>query len=186
MKRFTIVCVSLFILLTSAGCQSSNVEELSLEIENLKKENDLLKSELKEAIDERDKLIEEIEGSKAVPSGKEEEVLVEVVDKINKPKDVDNWILDDRVNFHISISNNSKKDIREIQGVLDIKNTSGVSILRTELELSGEIIKVGETFINKDTFIKINEYKNQDLRLYRAEHDDLRYTYKINKIIYTE
>lgn len=187
MKRIIIVCVSLLVLLTLVGCQSNNTEELSLEIENLQKENDLLKSELKDVMEERDKLKAEMEDSKTnINGGNEEEVLVEIVNKINKPKDVDNWILDDRVNFHISITNNTKKDIREIQGVLDVKNMSGVSILRDDIDLTGNIIKSGETFINKDTSIKINEYKNEDLRLYRADHDDLSYTYRINKIIYTD
>ena len=187
MKKNILICVSLLILFLLPGCQSDNSEDLSLKLEALEKENNLLKSELKEMTKERDKLkAEKEELEKSTNEISEEEVLIEVVDKINMPKDIDKWILDDRVNFHISIRNNSKKDIREIEGVLDVRNESAISILRMDCNLGGHIIKAGEKFVNKDTFLKINEYKNEDTRLYKADHADLNYTYTIKKIIYTD
>lgn len=187
MKKTILICMSLLILLTLPGCQSDNTEDLSLQVENLQKENDLLKSELKTVTRERDKLKAEKEArEKDTNDINEELVLIEVINKINKPKDVDNWILDDRVNFHVSITNNYKKDIKKIQGVLDVKNMSGVSILRFDCDFAGHTIKSGERFINKDTVLKINEYINEDMRLYRTNHEDLNYTYTINQIIFTD
>lgn len=186
MKKIIIICVSLLLFILPA-CQSNNTEDLFLEVENLQNEIDLLKAELEEVTKERDKLKAENEGLENNGSHIDKEgVLVEVVNKINKPKDESNWVFDDRVNFHISITNNSNKDIKKIEGVLDIKSISEVSILRFDCDLTGDPIKSGETFINKDTLLKINKYVSQDLKVYNTDHDDLIYTYKINKIIFTD
>lgn len=187
MRKIIVIFISLLILFILPGCEKNNEDDLSSQLENLEKENELLKSELEKVTRERDKLKaekEELEDN--INDTNEELVLVEVIDKINKPKDVDNWILDDSVVFHISITNNYKKDIREIQGVLDIKNTSGVNILRLDTDFTGHIIKSGERFINKDTVLKINQYINEDKRLYNSNHGDLNYTYTIKQIIFSD
>ena len=67
MKKNILICVSLLILFLLPGCQSDNSEDLSLKLEALEKENNLLKSELKEMTKERDKLKaekEELEAAK--------------------------------------------------------------------------------------------------------------------------
>lgn len=187
MRKIIVIFISLLILFILPGCEKNNEDDLSSQLENLQKENELLKSELEKVTRERDKLKaekEELEDN--INDTNEELVLVEVIDKMNKPKDVDNWILDDSVVFHISITNNYKKDIKEIQGVLDIKNTSGVNILRLDTDFTGHIIKSGERFINKDTVLKINQYINEDKRLYNSNHGDLNYTYTINQIIFSD
>lgn len=187
MKKIIIICVLLLILFTLLGCQGDSTEELSLQVKKLQDEIKLLEIELKEVKRERDRLKAEIVEQEDNSNDVNKELLIiEVVDKINRPKDVDNWILDNSVNFHISITNNYKKDIREIRGELNIKTTAGVSILRFDCDLRGHIISSGETFTNKDTVFKINEYVNEDMRLYRTDHDDLKYTYKINEIIFTD
>lgn len=187
MRKIIVIFISLLILFILPGCEKNNEDDLSSQLENLEKENELLKSELEKVTRERDKLKaekEELEDN--INDTNEELVLVEVIDKINKPKDVDNWILDDSVVFHISITNNYKKDIKEIQGVLDIKNNSGVNILRLDTDFTGHTIKSGERFINKDTVLKINQYINEDKRLYNSNHGDLNYTYTIKQIIFSD
>ncbi len=186
MKKTTLIFVSLLVLLSLTACQSKDSQDLSLEIGKLQKEIDLLKAELEVVKKERDKLKAENEESVNKDNQVEEEVLVKVVDKIKIAKDTNNRVFNDRVNFHMSITNNLKKDIKEIQGVLDIKTMSKVSILRFECDLAGDPIKAGETFINKDTLLEINQYISSDIRLYKTEHADLNYTYKINKIIFTD
>lgn len=185
MKRVIIICLSLLILLGLPACQKDNSQDLSLEVDSLQKEIDLLKSELEKVKKERDRLKLESQESE---NGDDEidKVLIEVVNKINKSKDTDRGIFNDRINFHISITNNLEKDIKEIQGVLDIKTMSNVSILRFDCDLTGDPIKPGERFINKDTLLEINQYISSDIRLYKTEHGDLNYTYKINKIIFTD
>lgn len=189
MRKITLICISLLILFILPGCEEGSTEDLTLEIEKLKEENELLKTELEEVTKERDALMEEKEYTEDGSTEKEveaEELVVEVINKVNISKSTSDRLFNDRVNFHIKITNNFKKDIQEIQGVLDIKDSYGVGIIRFKGNLKGEPIEAGSTVINKDTMLSINEYISEDLKVYRTDHEDLDYTYKINKIIFTD
>lgn len=189
MKKIILICISLLILFILPGCEEGSTEDLTLEIEKLKEENELLKTELEEVTKERDALMEEKEYTEDGSTEKEveaEELVVEVINKVNISKSTSDRLFNDRVNFHIKITNNFKKDIQEIQGVLDIKDSYGVGIIRFKANLKGEPIETGSTVINKDTMLSINEYISEDLKVYRTDHEDLDYTYKINKIIFTD
>ena len=192
MKR-SIIYILLITLLTLTGCQGSTSGDLSDKVDKLQNEINLLKSELEEVKKEKNEMQSEkeyaesqLEEIKEEEELKEDEVLVQVVNKTNIAKDTNNWIFSDSVNFHISIVNNSEKDIKGIQGLVDVQDMFGVSILKVACDLTGNTIKSGETFINKEMSLEINQFMDDHIKVYTTDFDDLNMIYTIKQIMFTD
>lgn len=192
MKR-SILYILLLTVLILTGCQAGASEGLSEKVDKLQNEVNVLKSELEQVKKEKNKIQSEkeyaesqLEEIKEEEELKEDEVLVQVVNKTNVPRDSNNWIFSDSVSLHISIVNNSEKDIKGIQGSIDIQDMFGVTILKMGCDLTGNIINSGETFINKEMSFEINEYMDDHLKFYTTDFDDLNMIYTINQIMFTD
>lgn len=62
----------------------------------------------------------------------------------------------------------------------------GENIIKVQCDLTGDTIKTGETFINKDMSMEINPYIDTNLKLYTTDFDDLIFDYIITKVMYTD
>ena len=129
-------------------------EELESQLEAMTKERDSLKSEL----DTLKANIEEAEKETTVQDG-DVTVLVTVT-----PKNPDQWIFSNYVNFVFSITNNTAKDIQGIQGELNISDLFGAEIMTVGCDFTGETITAGATITNDDLSFECNEFIHETIQ----------------------
>ena len=154
-------------------------EELESQLEAMTKERDSLKSEL----DTLKANIEEAEKETTVQDG---DVTVLVTDKTVTPKNPDQWIFSNYVNFVFSITNNTAKDIQGIQGELNISDLFGAEIMTVGCDFTGETIAAGATITNDDLSFECNEFIDEHMKLYNEEYKDLKFTYVVKQIVFTD
>ena len=154
-------------------------EELESQLEAMTKERDSLKSEL----DTLKANIEEAEKETTVQDG---DVTVLVTDKTVTPKNPDQWIFSNYVNFVFSITNNTAKDIQGIQGELNISDLFGAEIMTVGCDFTGETIAAGATITNDDLSFECNEFMDEHMKLYNEEYKDLKFTYVVKQIVFTD
>ncbi|MCT4597819.1 MAG: hypothetical protein N4A50_08110 [Vallitalea sp.] len=53
-------------------------------------------------------------------------------------------------------------------------------------DLVGNTIKPDETIINKDLGLDINEFMNDDVKVYSTDYSDLKFIYNVNKIMFAD
>ena len=154
-------------------------EELESQLEAMTKERDSLKSEL----DTLKANIEEAEKETTVQDG---DVTVLVTDKTVTPKNPDQWIFSNYVNFVFSITNNTAKDIQGIQGELNISDLFGAEIMTVGCDFTGETIAARATITNDDLSFECNEFIDEHMKLYNEEYKDLKFTYVVKQIVFTD
>lgn len=137
--------------------------------------------------DESDDIQEEEPIKKNIKKPKKsDKVLVEIIDKIDIPADIDNFEFNHRVNFGIEITNKTSKNIKGIQGILNINDLFGEPIMRVSCDLVGEIIESNKATINYDMGMSINEYIPKQLKVYNLDYDDLTFEYETLKIVFED
>jgi hypothetical protein len=200
MKRFIYCALAILLTLALTACQKNNSAELEQQISSLQKEKDSLTNELAavkteksqaqterdSAIAERDNIKQQMEDSVKEKEVQASDVSVTFVDKVNHAKNKDNYEFSDRVNFHINIKNNTAKDIKGIQGVVDIQDLFGVTILSVNCDLVGDTIKPNQSILNKDLGMDINEFMDDHVKLYTTDYKDLKFVYTTKKIVFTD
>ena len=87
-------------------------------------------------------------------------------DKGVVPKDSNKWIFSNYVTFVFDLTNNSDKPIKGVQGVLHIMDLFGSSIMDVRCDFTGHTIQPGETYTNKDLSYEVNEFNDEDMKLY--------------------
>lgn len=154
-------------------------EELESQLEAMTKERDSLKSEL-------DTLKANIEEAEKETTVQDDDVTVLVTDKTVTPKNPDQWIFSNYVNFVFSITNNTAKDIQGIQGELNISDLFGAEIMTVGCDFTGETIAAGATITNDDLSFECNEFIDEHMKLYNEEYKDLKFTYVVKQIVFTD
>lgn len=114
------------------------------------------------------------------------DVIVEVTGKTSKPADINNWEYEDWVGFTLSVSNNTDKVIKGIQGTLEINDIFGEKIMRLNADLLGITINQGETVVIDDMGYGVNPFINEDVLIYELEYEDLKFNYIIKKIAFED
>lgn len=206
MKKALLLITSLLCFLT--GCNNSKselslqsqvddlysqIEELNAQLKQVQKEKDdvidensKLNDQLSKIKSERDSLKAEIETAKKEVTVEEGDVTVKVVDKVNIPQNVDNWQFYSYSMFYINITNNTDKPVKGIQGYLDVKDMFGVSICKFSCDLTGFELSKGQSTTIKDKGLRINEYKNNDVKIYNAKFEDLMFEFEVNAIVFSD
>lgn len=113
-------------------------------------------------------------------------VKIVVADKTVTPKDADNWIFSNYVNFVFNITNNSNKAIKGIEGILTVNDLFGKKILDIGCDFTGHTIKLGETYTETDMRFECNEFIQEHMKLFNTDYSDLKFQYNITKIIYID
>lgn len=112
-------------------------------------------------------------------------IKVNVLDKKNIAKDIYNGRFSPRVQFIIEVSNNSDKDIKGVSGVLKIKDLFGKDIISSECDFTGQIITVGSSATFSDLGMDINEFIDDNNKLYNENYSDLMFEYKVKSVVYS-
>jgi len=110
---------------------------------------------------------------------------VEITNKYNLPKNYDARRYSDRVEFDIKVTNYGTKSIRGIQGVLDIQDMFGKSIKSLNCDLTQQTIGANQYHTYKGLGWDINQFKNEDTKIYNSDYDTLIFVYTVNQVIYS-
>ncbi len=116
----------------------------------------------------------------------EKYVKVFVSDKINTPKDINNWIFSNYVNIIFELTNNSEKPIKGIEGFLTVKDLFGKEILTCGCDFTGINIQPSDTITVDNLSYECNEFLDTDNQFYTTDYEDLKFEYKIESIVYTD
>ncbi|HHU32698.1 MAG: hypothetical protein ACOX1Y_13225 [Zhaonellaceae bacterium] len=186
-----VYCLTLFVLLISlliSGCSSDQekIAKLEKQIAELQEQVNTLQTNYAKVNAENEALKVQLEEETGQGILGEEDVVITVIDKINIPANTDKWQFNDLVRLHISITNNTNKDIKGIKGVLHFKDMFGVSILRSQCDLTGYTIKAGETCVNEDMTLEINNFMDDHVKIYNTRYEDLIFEYKVQQIMFTD
>lgn len=176
------MCISLAACSNSSSNQQSNkpsYEELETQLQTVTEERDLIKSEL-------DALKAEVEAFKEETTVQSGDVTVLVTDKTVTPKNTDQWIFSNYVNFSFSITNNTEKDIQGIQGELKVSDLFGAEILTVGCDFTGQNFAAGETITNDELSFECNEFMSDHMKLYSEDYKDLKFAYTVKQIVFTD
>lgn len=131
--------------------------------------------------EELNSLKEEYESARS-----EQYVKVIVTSKSVTPKDTDKWIFSYYVNFVFSITNNSDKSIQGVEGRLIAYDLFGKEILSMGCDFTGTTIAPGETYIETGLAYECNEFRDSDMKLYNTDFNDLKFSYEVLSVVYTD
>lgn len=178
MKKLLLI---LLIILGTTACVKQE------EFDNLKKENETLKGQLAQTTAENETLKKDLITYKAAFEEKQKvekfnnEVSVKVVNKTSRNGNYGTKI----VEIKTGVTNNSTKDIKGIQGSLEIKDMFGVNIKGANLNFTGTTIKTGKTHFETARF-KANPFISEDMKVFDEKFEDLIFEYTVLKVIFTD
>ena len=164
---------------TASQADKPSYEELETQLEAITKERDSLKSEL-------DTLKADIEEKEKETTVQDGDVTVLVTDKTVTPKNTDQWIFSNYVNFVFSITNNTEKDIQGVQGELHISDLFGAEIMTVGCDFTGETIAAGATITNDDLSFECNEFMDEHMKLFNEDYKDLKFNYIVKQIVFAD
>lgn len=127
-----------------------------------------------------------IEDKPSEKSMKTQKVTVKVTDKQNLDINYNVGRYSPRVEFTFEVHNNTSKEIKGVQGILIIKDLFGVDIMSSGLDFTGQSIGVNESITVSDMGIDVNQFNDEEVKIYNTKFDDLIFEYEINSIIYSD
>lgn len=114
----------------------------------------------------------------------QDKAFVNVIEKINIPKDIYAGRYSDFINITIQATNNTQSSIRGIQGTLYVYDIFGANIISNECDLTGQTIYSGQTVTYSDYRLEVNQFRNEHLKFYNTDFQDLKFRYEIKQIVY--
>ena len=212
MRQKLYILLACLVILPLAGCgiapvaADSSTVELIAKIEALEKQVDELQSENNRLVTENAKAISgneqttdvekppapELESETEPETGNNSEpepapdVVVTFTGKKNIQTDVRNGIYSDRVEFSIEVKNNTDSEIRGIQGVADIQDMFGISILKLNCDLVGETLLAGDVAYYNNLGIDVNQFIDSNVKVYTTDYNDLKFVYTVNQIVFAD
>lgn len=113
-------------------------------------------------------------------------VSIVVTDKINLPKDIMTGRISDAIQLTINVENKSDKAIKGIQGVLTVNDLFDKKINSFSCEFTGQTIAAGSTATFDDLGMDVNQFLEDEVKLFNENFSDLKFSYKIGTIIYED
>lgn len=163
-----------------------NQKVKSAEAHNKNKKYDKAIEDIDDAIntvgstDELEKLKEKYEKNKS-----EMYVKVKVTSKTVTPKNSDNWIFSNYVNFVFKITNNSNKAIKGVEGTLIVYDLFDKEIIQMGCDFTGNTIASGKTITEDDLSYECNEFIDEDMKLFNTDYKDLKFKYEVESIVFS-
>lgn len=114
------------------------------------------------------------------------EVTVIVTNKEDLGKDYRAGRYSLRCEFSFDVTNNTDKDIKGIKGTLNCSDLFGEPIQSIGCDFTGKTIPAGETVKFSELGVDINEFLDQDIKLFNEEYEDLKFDYDISDIVYVD
>jgi hypothetical protein len=84
------------------------------------------------------------------------------------------------------VSNKTSKSIKGIQGVLTIKDLFGVKIISLNCDFTGQTIAGNSKVTYEGIGFDINQFKNDHVKVYNEDFEDLIFEYEVTKIVYSD
>ncbi len=169
------VLVSLF-----SGCstESEEVEALQKEVERLSRENDELKAQLEIG----DRIVGEVSSVESnVLDNQNTDVVVEAVGmKITEGS------FSKFVEIQLSVENHKEKEIRGIEGVLEIDDMFGKNIMSLGWDIAEQPIEPGASYIQTGYGFDVNQFMDSHSKVVNTSFEDLIFTYTIKQILFTD
>ena len=128
-------------------------------------------------------------GMKEQPSSESieiQKVTVNVTDKQNLDVDYNAGRYYPRVEFLFDVYNNTSKDMKGVQGKLTIKDMFGEDIILVGLDFTGKTINANSSVIFSGIGIDINQFMDDQVKVYNTDFDDLKFEYEVTAIVYSD
>jgi len=189
-KKFTLFVLIIFVIILSTACtqSSDDSEKLEEEMSSMQEENDSLKaenedlkkenSELKKELNSLENKISEEEKKEII---QEEDVEVELTEKYIFEGDYSDY-----VGFVFTVTNNTEKSIKGVQGIATFKDIFGVEIIKIGVDFTGSTIESNQTSTIDDLSLDINQFMDDHMKLYNTAYDDLEFEYEVTSIVFTD
>jgi len=115
-----------------------------------------------------------------------EKVTVTVTDKHSLEENWDRGRYSPRVEFDFSISNNTDKPIKGVDGTLTIYDMFDQEIIVVSADFTEHIIKPTETATYEGIGIDVNQFRTEHVRLYSEDYENLSFKYDVSMIVYED
>ena len=113
-------------------------------------------------------------------------VTVRLTSKGKLPMNYDAWRFSDYVTFVFSITNNSEKDIKGVEGTALFNDIFGKEIITIGCDFTGHTIKSGETITISDLSLEVNQFIDSNTKLYNTDYSDLQFEYEVKSVVFTD
>lgn len=123
--------------------------------------------------------------TKSVPV-RDDPIIFTVEDKINYERDTSAWRFFPFVELVCKVENMTDRDIKGVEGTLNINDLFGKQIISINWDIMGEDIPAKGSITQKDYGIEINEFVDNEMKLYNTDYDDLKFEYIVKQIIYVD
>lgn len=114
------------------------------------------------------------------------DVSVKILDKINYESDFDAGIFSQFIEMPYSITNNTNKEIKGIQGILHVQDMFGEKIIDIQYDLTSETVSIGHSVQVYGYGMEINEFMDDHMKLYDTNYENLEFVYEFSKIVFTD
>lgn len=115
-----------------------------------------------------------------------EEVSIMCTDKENIKPDYSAGRLLPYAQFTFVVENKTEKTIKGIQGVVTVSDLFGKQIKKFNCDFTGQKIPAGESVTFTDKYLEVNQFIDEDVKIYNEEFADLQFDYKVTDIVYDE
>ena len=193
-QKWIIMCTLCFVV---SGC---NNVKLDKENEMLKQQNESLTAE-KESLSEQLNTVQEAyyKVNKELREQKEskvdekenkalrkDNVIVEITEKTESPRNYYEGRAYPSCGIVFQITNNTDKDIQGIEGQLIVDDIFEKEIIRLNADLTGKVIEAGQTEIIVWLSYEVKPYEDDAVKFYSTAYEDLKFDYRISKIVFTD
>ena len=175
----------LLVISTLSACYQNNdvdVGALQSELDEVKAQNQQLQTEnetLQQTVTTLQTQIDESNKEKTVQSG---DVTVILSGKSTSTGSFSQYYVD----CVFSVTNNTDKEIKGIQGIAHFKDLFGVEILSSHADFTGIKIGPGETVTIDDLSFDCNQFIDEHMKLYNTAFEDLIFEYDVNTIVFSD
>lgn len=115
-----------------------------------------------------------------------EEVSVMCIDKQNIKADYSAGRLLPYAQFTFVVENKTDKTIKGIQGVVTVSDLFGKQTKKFNCDFTGQKIPAGEAVTFTDKYLEVNQFIDEEVKIYNEEYADLQFNYKVTDIVYDE
>lgn len=188
MRRLLLLMLTICcILLSISACSNDSTCDIDLDslesrIAELEAENEKLKKENLILNEENTSLNEKLNAQKQEVTVQDEDISVKLTGKSSA---TDRWD-QPYVDFVFSVTNNTDKTIKGIQGSATFKDIFDIDIISMNCDFTGNSIDSGASITVDDLSFDCNQFMDDHMKLYTTAFDDLHFEYKVTAIVFTD
>lgn len=116
----------------------------------------------------------------------EQYITINLLNKDVVYEDLDKYIFNDYATFVFSVKNNTDKTIQGIEGRAIFYDLFDNEILSMGCDFTGQKINAGDTYIEDELALSINEFDSKQVKLLTTNYEDLKFRYKVETIVFSD